>query len=546
MVLTPWFKASRLRLDIGLAAVVVLLAGSVAWGQDGLEWYRPVDQNVFTTAHGNNHDTIFFVEPGSAYKYHLIVSHETSGADYWRTNNFSWSSDTWTLVSDDYDIGGQYEYDDGVKVGDTYYIYEAGQDDPNGIVYTYTGDLADANGQWQQTGSFPKAQADDIGVWYEDGLFHIYGEYGSFSGGFDGASLSHLTSPTGLGDWTLQRTDAVVPGAGYGVGDATIAKIDGEYWLYCDREGNGETYRITAWKADSLYDQFEFVDVAIAPRESETDDYDNHRIQDGDIGYVSKLGQWVMFANVRDIDGDPGPGSTRFAGVFYAKEANTDPGVIYESAAPITVPAGEAVAVTGLGNLNNDDLGENRTLIVEFDVELTSVSGTDVTWFALGVGFDGEPGSGAEASDVVGSNSGEESDAALMLRTLDPDDPETKDHRIWINGDANDDEINFGDVIADGVVGSVRITMDLSAAGIAAGELADLLAEIDEDGDGIYDVSASGTFAWTDADNYVWLGSRNGSSHTVSNLRIVATPEPASLVLLVLGGAGGLLRRRRR
>ena len=534
-----------------LPVLSVLIAASLAQAEDldWSAWHRPVDQNVFTTDHGNNHDTIFFVEPDHpTHKYHLIVSHETSGADYWRTNDFSWSSNNWELVSGDYDIGGQYEYDDGVKVGDTYYIYEAGQDDPNGIVYTYTGDLADADGNWTVSGSFPKADADDVGIWYEDNVFHMYGENGTFEGGFDGATLSHLTSSTGLGDWTVQRTDAVVPGDGYGVGDPTIAKIDGEYWLYCDREGNGETYRITAWKSSTLDGQFEFVDVAIAPREGETDDYDNHRVQDGDIGYVSELDKWVMFANVRDTDGNPGPGSTRFAGVFYSGEPDPEPepepGVIYESTGPVPVSPGDAAPIPGLGDLNNDDLGGNRTLIVEFDLELTSVTtGTDVTWFALGFGFDGDPGANDGSTDVVNN-----SEFALLVRTLTNDDG--KDHQRFEDGDAAD----FGDDLdgtpgddTDGIDGKVRITVDLSPAGIAADETATVTYEIDNDADGVFDdISAGNSIDWQDALNHLWLGSRGDSEHVVSNLRITAIPEPTAFAFLILGGTALLRTRGRR
>ena len=530
----PRTMPDRSELTAAIAGLTVLLAAALNQAHATADWHRPVDQNVFTTDHGNNHDTIFFVEPDHpTHKYHLIVSHETSGADYWRTNDFSWSSGTWELVSGDYDIGGQYEYDDGVKVGDTYYIYEAGQDDPNGIVYTYTGDLADADGNWTVSGSFPKADADgnwtvsgsfpkadadDVGVWYEDGVFHMYGENGTFSGGFDGATLAHLTSETGLGDWTVQRTDAVVPGEGFGVGDATIAKIDGKYWLYSDRESESQPYRITAWSADSLYDQFQFEGVAIAPREGETDDYDNERIQDGDIGYVSELDRWVMFANVRDRDGNPGPGNTQFVGAFYSgepePEPEPEPGVIFESDNPIPV-GGDQVLPLGAGDVNNDAMAGLRTMVITFDVELTgSTQSTD--WLALGMGFDGNPPGNAAPIDVVGLNSSAESDAAALIRTLDAVDS-AKDHQLFVDGAVAHE---FPDVVADGATGRVRILLGLSEAGIDAGEAARIVYQVDEDGDGAYDASASATMTWTDAVNYLWLGSRGGSSHLVSNLRI--------------------------
>ena len=66
-----------------------------------------------------------------------------------RAKSFSWSSEVWELVEKKYKIGQHYEFDDGVKVGDTYYIYE------EGIVYTYQGDLAQSSGRWKASGTFP-------------------------------------------------------------------------------------------------------------------------------------------------------------------------------------------------------------------------------------------------------------------------------------------------------------------------------------------------------------------------------------------------------
>jgi len=516
------FTTTRLNLALGLIGAGMLLAGPVAPAHATADWFRPVDQPVFTTDPVKNHDPIFFVEPDNPdYKYHLIINEDEDKTFYWRTNTFSWNSDQWELVNDDYQIDavGQFEYDDGVKVGDTYYIYEAGETDPDGVVYTYTGDLADASGNWTVAGSFPKAQADDVGIWYEDGLFHMYGENGDVDGlPFDGATLAHLTSPTGVDNWTLQRTDAVVPGAGFGVGDATIAKIDGKYWLYSDRESESQPYRITAWSADSLYDQFQFEGVAIAPREGETDDYDNERIQDGDIGYVSELDRWVMFANVRDQDGTPGPGNTQFVGAFYSgepePEPEPEPGVIFESDNPIPV-GGDQVLPLGAGDVNNDAMAGLRTMVITFDVELTgSTQSTD--WLALGMGFDGNPPGNAAPIDVVGLNSSAESDAAALIRTLDAVDS-AKDHQLFVDGAVAHE---FPDVVADGATGKVRILLGLSEAGIDAGEAARIVYQVDEDGDGAYDASASATMTWTDAVNYLWLGSRGGSSHLVSNLRI--------------------------
>ena len=94
---------------------------------------------------------MLFVDPELEYPYHLIISHTPEAAHLWRAKKFSWSSADWELVSDQYMIGKHYEYDDGVKVDGTYYLYE------EGIVYTFSGPLEEASGKWKAAGTFPQA-----------------------------------------------------------------------------------------------------------------------------------------------------------------------------------------------------------------------------------------------------------------------------------------------------------------------------------------------------------------------------------------------------
>ena len=294
-----------------------------------IQWHRPVDNPVFTTTKGNNHDSILFVEPELEYPYHLIISHTPEATHLWRSKTFSWSSSSWELVSDSYKIGKHYEYDDGVKVNGTYYIYE------NGTVYTYSGSLEEGSGQWKAAGTFPVKESDDVGIYYEDEIFHMFGEHGNFPHGLDGTSLAHFTSPTGLGEWTLVNPKAVDPnpdgGHKYGVGDATIAKIEGAYYIFCDRESKGSPYKVVAWKSNDLNKPFTYLGEAIKPRSDEVDDWDNFRIQDPDIAYIPELSRYVMTCNMKDIDGNPGGyfptlkgKQTRVIGVFYSnKELKT-------------------------------------------------------------------------------------------------------------------------------------------------------------------------------------------------------------------------------
>ena len=296
---------------------------------DPLDWKRPVDNPVFTTTFGNNHDSVLFVDPELEYPYHLIISHTEEAAHLWRAKKFSWSSADWELVSDQYIIGKHYEYDDGVKVDGTYYLYE------EGIVYTFSGPLEEASGKWKAAGTFPFKQCDDIGIYYEDGVFHMFGEHGDFPHGPDGTSLAHFSSTTGLGDWKLVNAKAVDPnpdgGHKYGVGDATIEKIGGEYYIYCDRESKGSPYKVVAWKSKDINKPFEYVGKAITPRSDEVDDWDNYRIQDPDIAYIPELGRYVITANMMDKDGNPGGNfptmkgnTTRVIGVFYHGDVQDD------------------------------------------------------------------------------------------------------------------------------------------------------------------------------------------------------------------------------
>ncbi|MCP4645526.1 MAG: hypothetical protein GY851_34095 [bacterium] len=309
-----------------LAGHVPCSAGEASDTKDPwVQWHRPVDNPAFDTTKGNNHDSILFVEPELEYPYHLIISHTPEAAHLWRAKTFSWSSEDWELVSDQYKIAKHYEYDDGIKVDGTYHVYEAGK------VYTYSGPLEDASGKWTQAGTFPHKQCDDAGVYYEEGVFHLFGEYGHFPHGPDGTSLAHFTSTTGLGDWKLVDAKAVDPNPGgghtYGVGDPTIAKIDGHYYIFCDRESEGSPYKVVAWRSTDINEPFEYLGKAITPRSDEVDDWDNYRIQDPDIGYIPELNRYVMTCNMKDHDGNPGGrfptmkgGQTRVIGVFYSNK----------------------------------------------------------------------------------------------------------------------------------------------------------------------------------------------------------------------------------
>jgi hypothetical protein len=52
----------------------------------------------------------------------------------------------------------------------------------------------------------------------------------------------------------------------------------------------------------------------MAPREEEVDDWDNYRIQDGDIEYVPEISKYVIICNMMDKDGNPGGDFPRMTG----------------------------------------------------------------------------------------------------------------------------------------------------------------------------------------------------------------------------------------
>ena len=76
---------------LNLAALPMFLNGAPkedAPDFNPLDWRRPVDNPVFTSAFGNNHDSILFVESDQEYPYFLIVSHTAKFAQLWRAKNF--------------------------------------------------------------------------------------------------------------------------------------------------------------------------------------------------------------------------------------------------------------------------------------------------------------------------------------------------------------------------------------------------------------------------------------------------------------------------
>ena len=294
------------------------------------KWIRATDQDgaeysnhVFFDNGENNHDPILFYDASLEYPYQLIISHEPSHAYHWQSKTFSPKAELgWELSAERYYLAMVYEFDDGVKVDGVHYVFK------NGIIYSYSGSLEEANGSWLVAGTWPYYDGNgnklshDVGVFYEDNLFHIFGEYGDFPHGPDGISLSHYVSsgPADDWDWELVTNKAVDPNPDgsntYGVGDATIIKIKDEYYLFSDIESLNVPYRVITWRTKNIFEPFEYVGLAVAPRTNDANNPDFYRVQDCDIIFAPEEGRYVMMCNVlQDSNNRRG---TRRIGVYYS------------------------------------------------------------------------------------------------------------------------------------------------------------------------------------------------------------------------------------
>jgi hypothetical protein len=194
-------------------------------------------------------------------------------------------------------------------------------------------------------------------------------------------------------------------------------------------------------------------------------------------------------------------------------------GVDYQEAGSTTVPPGvdDVSVVCAVGNVDNTALGTDRRLIITFDVSLSSGNGDD--WFAVSVGH---PNDTAPAG-TVWSGMFSEADALALARTKGS--AGAAPHALYFNNRV--DSLTFNPPSTNESA-SVRVTVDLSAAGIAIGERAFIRAEIDNDSDGAYDATGSAYFTWDVANTYICFGSRGGSRHVYSNLTIRSTSLPST------------------
>lgn len=204
--------------------------------------------------------------------------------------------------------------------------------------------------------------------------------------------------------------------------------------------------------------------------------------------------------------------------------------VIYTSPGLPTMNNGERPGL-GAGNVNNAALGADRTLVVEYDQAGREVH-PNGSW--LGICF----GLGTTLPAGFYDALFQADAAGLVVTYARPGSNDT--HQVWLNNSP----VLWPTAPSATANGHVRYTLGLSPAGIAAGQPATATMEIDLDKNGSYDATIAGNFTWNGPDNYIYYMSK-GNNHTVSNITVYSTPEPATLTLLALGGLGVLLRRRK-
>ena len=268
---------------------------------------------------GNNHDAVYLPgTPGSPYPHYLLISGSVGTGQLYGAQTLSADPDAWDLLVPDYHVTEQYELDDGIVIGDTYYIFEAQ------TVYAFSGDIAEGSRKWEAVGRFPDS-VDDIAVYFDGETVHLYGEYGHYADRPDGTTIAHMTAGPDFKDWVMEEPEAVRPNVGdtvvWGVGDASVIELDGQVLMTTDIESNGQPYRIALWRNDSLNGKFEFAGILAEPAPG-TDGLYNYRVQDGDLA-IAEDGRVIMFANWRDLDGTPGStlpafpdGRTRVIGTY--------------------------------------------------------------------------------------------------------------------------------------------------------------------------------------------------------------------------------------
>ena len=61
----------------------------------------------------------------------------------------------WELSEARYYLAMEYEFDDGVNVDGVHYVFE------NGVIYSYSGSLEEANGRWLMSGTWPYYDEND-------------------------------------------------------------------------------------------------------------------------------------------------------------------------------------------------------------------------------------------------------------------------------------------------------------------------------------------------------------------------------------------------
>jgi len=253
------------------------------------------------TAFGNNHDVVYLPGPeGSAFAHYLLVSGNGGQGQLYGSDAPTAGPEGWTLVEAPYFVADHYELDDAILIGTTHYIFEAHR------IYALDGDPATGSHRWREVGRFPP-QVDDVAVYFDGETVHLFGEHGDYPGRPDGATIAYYTAPADFSAWSLVNTAIANPNVfgavTWGVGDPSLMVTEAGVVMVTDIETDEVPYRLALWQAGALGQSFDFAGILAAPAPG-TDGLYNHRVQDGE--FLATGEEVLMFANWRDIDGNPG------------------------------------------------------------------------------------------------------------------------------------------------------------------------------------------------------------------------------------------------
>ncbi|TNC79737.1 MAG: hypothetical protein C9356_17770 [Oleiphilus sp.] len=264
--------------------------------------------NPIATEFGNNHDAV--VLPGgdsSAYQWYMIISGPKK-KHYGQLYGSNYPTDypsSWTLIDDHYISTSTYEIDDGLTINNEFFVFEKGS------IFHLDSELEAGSGKWEIVSQFPE-DLDDVGVYFDGDTLHMFGEFGKLKGKPDGIAIGYyiadfVGAPKYFSNWRAKDNKLIDPNTNgsmvWGVGDPSLMYKDGLYYLIADIESYDSPYRVGLWVSEQIDRGYKFAGILLEAEEG-TDSLLNYRVQDGEFLIFDET--IYIFANWRDVDGDPG------------------------------------------------------------------------------------------------------------------------------------------------------------------------------------------------------------------------------------------------